>query len=388
MTKTVAVFTGTRADYGLLYWLLKDIEADPALRLQLVVSGSHLSEELGYTLQGILDDGFGVDAQVPILSELDTPVAIAASMGRAVTGVAEALAKLQPDVLVILGDRYEALAAAQAALLLSVPVLHLHGGEISEGANDDAMRHAITKLSTLHCTAAEPYRQRVIQMGESPQRVFNVGAIGLDHLTRSSRMDRHALSRSLNWDLSGPFVVATYHPVTLADEPAKASFEAMLAALDDYPELKVILTYPNADEQGRSLIPALEAYAQQRPERVLAIPSLGQKRYLSAVAEAEMVIGNSSSGLIEVPALARPTVNIGQRQLGRLAADSVFHCAANRTAIAQAMAQALAWRESGQRARYLPYGGGDASGQVVELLKSMPAKPASEFYDLPQKESA
>lgn len=380
MTNTIAVFTGTRAEYGLLYWLMKDIAADPDLELKLIVSGTHLSPEFGLTYQQIEQDGFKIDERIEMLLSSDTSVGVVKSMGVALLGLADALARLQPDMLVILGDRFEALAAAQAAMLQRIPVAHLHGGEITEGAYDDAIRHAITKLSYLHFTAAEPYRQRVIQLGEAPERVFNVGAVGLDHIIKTPLLSMDELQSSLGFTLGSPFFVVTYHPVTLADEPAKESFNALLAALDNYPDHQVILTYPNADDGGRAIIPLLEQYAAVNPARVLAIPSLGYRRYLSAVKHCAAVIGNSSSGIIEVPSLGVPTIDIGQRQQGRLAAQSVLHCEANGAAITECIAQAL--QPMAPDAYANPYGAGNASSQIVACLKHFSAPTIKQFHDL------
>lgn len=385
MTNTIAVFTGTRAEYGLLYWLMRDIAADPELELRLIVSGTHLSPEFGLTYQQIEQDGFKIDERIEMLLSSDTSVGVIKSMGVALLGLADALARQQPDVLVILGDRFEALAAAQAAMLQRIPVAHLHGGEITEGAYDDAIRHAITKLSYLHFTAAEPYRQRVIQLGEAPERVFNVGAVGLDHIVKTPLLSMEELQSSLGFTLDSPFFVVTYHPVTLADEPAKESFNALLTALDQYPGHQVILTYPNADDGGRAIIPLLEQYAAANPARVLAIPSLGYRRYLSAVKHCTAVIGNSSSGIIEVPSLGVPTINIGQRQQGRLAAQSVLHCEANGSAITQCIAQAL--QPMTPDAYVNPYGAGDASGQIVARLKHFAAPTIKQFHDLDRSPS-
>ncbi|WP_429038578.1 UDP-N-acetylglucosamine 2-epimerase [Aeromonas media] len=380
MVNTIAVFTGTRAEYGLLYWLMKDIEADPELDLRLIVSGTHLSPEFGLTYQQIEQDGFKIDERIEMLLSSDTSVGVVKSMGVALLGLADVLARLKPDVLVILGDRFEALAAAQAAMLQRIPVAHLHGGEITEGAYDDAIRHAITKLSYLHFTAAEPYRQRVIQLGEAPERVFNVGAVGLDHIIKTPLLSMDELQSSLGFTLGSPFFVVTYHPVTLADEPAKESFNALLAALDNYPDHQVILTYPNADDGGRAIIPLLEQYAAANPARVLAIPSLGYRRYLSAVKHCAAVIGNSSSGIIEVPSLGVPTIDIGQRQQGRLAAQSVLHCEANGAAITECIAQAL--QPMAPDAYANPYGAGNASSQIVACLKHFSAPTIKQFHDL------
>ncbi|PMG48470.1 UDP-N-acetyl-D-glucosamine 2-epimerase, UDP-hydrolysing [Vibrio lentus] len=381
--KKVAVFTGTRAEYGLLFWLLKDIQSDPDLTLQLLVSGMHLSPEFGDTYKQIEKDGFQIDEKIEILLSSDSPVGTAKSMGLGVLGFADALSRLAPDVLVILGDRFEALAAAQTAMILRIPIIHLHGGEITEGAYDDAIRHAITKLSYLHGTSTDEYRNRVIQLGESPERVKNVGAIGLDHLNRGSFMTISELSKSLNFDLTGPYFVVTYHPVTLGDESPEDSFQALLDALDEYPNHQIILTYPNADDGGRRIIPMLEAYAAKQPSRVLAIPSLGQIRYLSSVKHAAAVIGNSSSGIIEVPAFDVPTVNIGSRQKGRLAAKSVLNCEPSLASITEAISDAVKrnYKLDGETI-INPYGQGNTSGQVIEMLKSLRFERSKAFHDL------
>ncbi|PTB31253.1 UDP-N-acetylglucosamine 2-epimerase [Photobacterium phosphoreum] len=381
--KKVAVFTGTRAEYGLLYWLLKDIQKDPDFILQLLVSGMHLSPEFGDTYKQIEKDGFNIDEKIEILLSSDSAVGTAKSMGLGVLGFADALSRLSPDVLVILGDRFEALAAAQTAMILRIPIVHLHGGEITEGAYDDAIRHAITKLSYLHGTSTDESRNRVIQLGEAPSRVKNVGAIGLDHLNRSSFMSVSELSESLSFELKNPYFVVTYHPVTLGDEAPEESFQALLDALDGYPGHQIILTYPNADDGGRRIIPMLEDYAANQPHRVLAIPSLGQVRYLSSVKYASAVIGNSSSGIIEVPAFDVPTVNIGSRQKGRLAAKSVLHTSANKEAISKAISLAVSREYKAEGENIVnPYGQGDSSKQVIEMIKGLQFEPCKSFFDI------
>lgn len=377
--RRIAVFTGTRAEYGLLYWLMQEIAADPALELRLIVSGTHLSPEFGLTHRQIEQDGFHIDERIEMLLSSDTAVGVVKSMGVALLGMADALTRLQPDLLVILGDRYEALAVAQAAMIMRIPIAHLHGGEITEGAYDDAIRHAITKLGYLHFTANETYRQRVIQLGEQPERVFNVGAVGLDHITRTPLLSRDELQDSLGFKLGRPFFVVTYHPVTLFAEPAVETFQALLRALDDYPEHQVILTYPNADDGGRQLIPLLEHYAASQPERVLAIPSLGYRRYLSAVKHCAVVIGNSSSGIIEVPSLMVPTVNIGRRQKGRMAAASVLHCEPDHLSLTAAIEQALSPMPTGAFAN--PYGMGKASARIAAVLRSYPLESVKIFHE-------
>ncbi|WP_367237603.1 UDP-N-acetylglucosamine 2-epimerase [Pseudomonas sp. Rh2] len=383
MNRKVAVFTGTRAEYGLLYWLMKSIQASETLDLQVIVSGMHLSPEFGETWKEVERDGFVIDAKVEILLSSDTPVGVVKSMGLGTLGFADALDRLRPDVLVVLGDRFEALAIVQAALIMRIPVAHLHGGEITEGAYDDAIRHAISKMAHLHFVASEVYRRRVIQMGEAPERVFNVGAIGLDHHSRSERMSLAELSESLGFRLKSPYFVVTYHPVTNAEESPENSFSAILSALDKFPNYQVVLTYPNADNGGRAIIPLLENYAEAQPERVLAIPSLGFKRYLSAISNAAAVIGNSSSGIIEVPSFGIPSINIGVRQLGRLAADSVLHCKPYIVDIENALNKALSKDFSSKSKQAInPYGQGNASGAIVKVLENFDGATHKSFYDL------
>ena len=382
--KKVAVFTGTRAEYGLLFWLLKDIQDDDDLQLQLIVSGMHLSPEFGETYKKIEQDCFHIDEKIEILLSSDSAVGTAKSMGLGVLGFSDSLARLDPDILIVLGDRFEALAIAQTAMILRIPIIHLHGGEVTEGAYDDSIRHAITKLSYLHGTSTETYRQRVIQLGESPERVRNIGAIGLDHLTRSQFLNINALSQSLGFTLNSKYFLVTYHPVTLGDEPPEASFQELLDALESFAEYKLIITYPNADDGGRRIIPMIEAYASEHSDRVFSISTLGQLRYLSAVKYASAVIGNSSSGIIEVPVFDVPTVNIGERQKGRLAAKSVIHCRAIRSDIENAIGVAVS-RSYKKKYENIenPYGQGNSSAQVIDMIKSLNFKPSKPFYDLP-----
>ncbi|SFX01110.1 MULTISPECIES: UDP-N-acetylglucosamine 2-epimerase [unclassified Pseudomonas] len=383
MASKVAVFTGTRAEYGLLYWLMKDIENNPSLDLKVIVSGMHLSPEFGETWKQIAHDGFEIDAKVEMLLSSDTAVGVVKSMGLGLLGFAEALERLAPDILVVLGDRFEALAIVQAALIMKIPVAHIHGGEITEGAYDDAIRHAISKMAALHFVAAEPYRQRVIQMGEDPARVFNVGAVGLDHVKRGEFLSLEALSQSLDFQIERPFMLVTYHPVTLAEEDPEQSFCALLGALDSFPDHQVIITYPNADNGGRSIISLIEKYAALNPDRVLAVPSLGFKRYLSILQYASVVVGNSSSGIIEVPSFGLPTVNIGSRQKGRLAAETVIPCEPSASSIRQAISLALSEGFSDMcKHAENPYGQGDASRKIVQQLIGFDGNTSKKFYDL------
>jgi UDP-hydrolysing UDP-N-acetyl-D-glucosamine 2-epimerase len=372
MTRRICVFTGSRADYGVLYWLLKEIVADPRLELQLLVSGSHLTREFGETWRQIETDGFSIDARVDMLLASDEPVAVAKSMALGLMGCAEALERLKPDVLVVLGDRYEALAAAEAAMLLRVPIAHIHGGEATEGAIDDAIRHAITKMAHLHFAAAEPYRERIIQLGEHPDRVFTVGAPGLDHVTRTTLLDRGALERVLRFRFAERNLLVTCHPATLATEPASASLRRLFEALDRFPALGIVITKSNADVAGREINASIDAYATGRPGRVFAASSLGQQRYLSVMTQVDAVVGNSSSGIIEAPALGKPTVNIGPRQQGRVRAPSVIDCADDTQSIVEAIERALSPDMQALAARRVsPYGTGGASTRIKDILASV-----------------
>ena len=380
----VAVFTSTRAEYGLLYWLMKDLQSHDAFELLTLVSGTHLSPEFGETVSAIERDGLPVTERVEMLLSSDSAVGVAKSFGLGVIGYSDALARLAPDVLVILGDRYEALAAAQTAFMLRIPVLHIHGGEVTEGAYDDAFRHCITKFSSLHFTSCEEYRQRVIQLGEQPSTVHNVGAIGLDHTQRTQLMGLAELSESLGFAINAPFFLVTYHPETLISGDNVEAFNDLLSALDQFPDHQIIFTYPNADDGGRQIIALIEAYVLKQDGRCIAVPSLGQVRYLSAVKYATAVVGNSSSGIIEVPSFAVPTVNIGSRQKGRISAPSVYHCSAERAAIEGALASAIAAKSSGELfGLQNPYGVGGVSEKIIDiLLRADLSARAKTFFDL------
>lgn len=377
--RKIAVFTGTRADYGLLFYVLKAIQNDPELQLQLIVSGSHLSPEYGLTVQQIEQDGFEIVACVDMLLSADSAVATIKSMGLGLIGFADVLQRLQPDLLLLLGDRYEALTMAQAALLMHIPLFHLHGGELTEGAYDDAIRHAITKFSQYHGTSTEVYRQRVIQLGESPDRVFCVGAPGLEVIARQAVWSRQDTLKVLELPADARYLVLTYHPETQDIASTRLAIGNVLQACLNFKSLYLIATYPNADEGGRLIIEQLELARQQNPERIQLFPSLGQNRYLAAVRHAEVVVGNSSSAVIEVPSLHVPSVNVGQRQAGRLAARSVLHCGHDKTEIIQTIKTALTLDCSKVTN---PYGDGEVSQKIVSLLKTVALCSQKRFYDL------
>lgn len=367
--RRIAIVTGSRAEYGLLRGIIRHLMDDDAFEPQLIVTGQHLVPEFGLTVREIEDDGMPIAARVDILMAGDSGVSTAKATGLGVIGMAEASERIGPDLLLLLGDRFEILAAAQAALFLKIPIAHIHGGEKTAGAMDEAIRHSVTKMAHLHFTSTEVYRRRVIQLGEDPAHVFNVGAPGLDAIRTFEPLSREALGTALDIDLgSGPYFLVTYHPATLGDTSPETGFRELMAALDAFPDHAVILTYPNADPGGRRLIPLIEDYARERTGRVRALKSLGQRRYLSAVKHAAAVIGNSSSGIIEAPGFGVPTVDIGPRQAGRVAADSVFHCREDRAEITQAINRALVF--AGKRPAVAnPYGDGRASERIVEILK-------------------
>ena len=369
--RKICVVTGTRAEYGLLFWLLKEIEADADLDLQLAVTGTHLSEKFGETVSVIEDDGFRVDARIDLDLGDDTPVGVARSLGLGVIGFGEAFDALKPDIIVVLGDRYEILAAAQAAMLARIPIAHIHGGEITEGALDDGMRHAISKMAHLHFVASDPYRARVIQMGEAPERVFTVGAPGLDNIDKLDLPDRAELERDITLPADSDYFLVTYHPATLSEENTGGEAKEMLAAFDRFPGHRVVLTGVNADLGHDRIAALLSDYAAKNKDRVSLHASLGQRRYLCAMKHAAAVVGNSSSGIIEAPAMQTPTVNIGDRQKGRLRATSVIDCAGRANDIAAAITKALdAGFRSGLDAMTPPYGAGGASAAIKDRLKN------------------
>jgi len=384
MTKRkICVVTGTRAEYGLLYWLMKEIQADKYLKLQLIVTGMHLSPEFGLTYRTIEEDGFAIDTKVEMLLSSDSPVGIAKSIGLGVIGFAEALERLMPDIMVVLGDRYEILAAVQAALVARIPVAHIHGGETTEGAIDESIRHAITKMARLHFVAAEPYRTRVIQLGEYPETVFNVGALGIENITRLPLLNKDQLEESINFELGTVYFLVTYHPATLGATASGTAMQSLLDALDDFPETKIIFTKPNSDTDGRTIGHMIDEYARHNKGRVSVFTSMGQVRYLSALRFADVVIGNSSSGIIEAPSFHTPTVNIGERQSGRLMANSIINCLETRESIVAAINKALSqsFREKAKQDVSL-YGDGNTASQIKDYLKQASLSGTKHFYDL------
>lgn len=383
MTRKICIVTGTRAEYGLLRWVMQGIKDDPELKLQVVATGMHLSPEFGHTYRAIEEDGFFIDRKIELLTSSDTPVGIAKSMGLGLIGFADALRELNPDLMVVLGDRFEIFSAVAAALVARIPISHLHGGEITEGAFDEAFRHSITKMSHLHFVAAEEYRQRVIQLGEHPERVFLVGGLGVDSIQRLKLLSRAELEDALGFKMGSKNLLITFHPATL-DTGAEDQMLELLAALDEIKDTQFIFTLPNADTGGRALIKMVEDFVDGHPN-AHSYKSLGQLRYLSCVAQVDGVVGNSSSGLTEVPSFRKGTINIGDRQRGRLQATSVINCNPTRLSIAAALERLYStdFQESLHQVRN-PYGDGGASEKIVAIIKSHAVEGIVKktFYDL------
>jgi UDP-N-acetylglucosamine 2-epimerase (non-hydrolysing)/GDP/UDP-N,N'-diacetylbacillosamine 2-epimerase (hydrolysing) len=384
--RKICVVTGTRAEYGLLYWLLKEIAGDSDLQLQIVVTGMHLSPEFGSTFSQIESDGFTIDAKVEMLLSSDSAVGIAKSIGLGVIGSADSLSQLKPDLVVVLGDRFEMLAVVQAAMVARIPIAHIHGGEATEGAFDDSIRHAITKMAHLHFVAAEPYRKKVVQLGEDPSRVYNFGAPGLDHLDHMNWLQRPALEESLGIPFKHPLFLVTYHPATLGNQSPLAAMNELLAALEIFPQATIIFTHPNADTGGRAIIELIDQWVSGNQLRARAFVSLGQQRYLSLLREADVLIGNSSSGLTEAPALRKVTVNIGDRQKGRLKATSVIDAAEKKSAIVAAIDKALSpeFRAGLNKTESL-YGAGNVSRRIKNILKSAKLEIQKPFFAIEHK---
>jgi GDP/UDP-N,N'-diacetylbacillosamine 2-epimerase (hydrolysing) len=385
MSRKICIITGTRAEYGLLRWIIQGVNDDPELTLQIIATGMHLSPEFGLTYKAIEQDGFKIDRKVEMLTSSDTAVGISKSMGLGMIGFADALNELQPDLIVVLGDRFEVFAAVSAALVACIPVAHLHGGEKTEGAIDEALRHSITKMAHLHFVAAESYRQRVIQLGEQPDQVFMVGGLGVDAIKRLQLLDRTALEAALDFKLGKKNLLVTFHPATLETDSAANQMQELLAALENLNDTHLIFTLPNSDAGSRGMIKMVEQFVKLHPNAI-AFKSLGQLLYLSCINHVDGVVGNSSSGLAEVPSFKKGTINIGDRQRGRLQAKSVINCEPTRGSIDMALNNL--YSEDFQSILHKainPYGDGEASEKVVEKIKHYPLDNCIKkfFYDLP-----
>lgn len=382
--RKVCVFTGTRAEYGLLNPLMEEIRKSGALRLQILATGAHLSPEFGLTYKEIEEDGFSIDEKVEMLLSSDTPVGISKSIGLGVIGFGESLERLTPDIAVILGDRFEALAFALACAVSRIPIAHIHGGELSEGVLDDAFRHSITKMSHLHFTSTDEYRMRVIQLGEDPSRVFAVGAMGIDNIKRMKLLSRKDLENEIGFRFGSRNLLVTFHPVTLEAHTARRQFQALLDALTELDGAKIIFTKANADAGGRVINGMIDHYVSTYQKRCVGLTSMGQKRYLSAMLYVDAVVGNSSSGIIEAPSFRIGTINIGDRQRGRARAGSVIDCAPTRNAISRAFSKLYSHAFSKRLKGVVnPYGNGNSAKRIADILtKTDIVSLKKKFYDI------
>ena len=387
--RKIAVVTGARAEYGLLHWIIKGVHEDPELELQLIVTGMHLSPEFGLTVKEIENDGFPIAERVEMLLSSDTETAIAISMGVGMIGFANVYERLKPDILVVLGDRFEVLSVVSAALPFRIPVAHIHGGESTEGVIDEQIRHAITKMSHVHFTSTDTYRKRVIQMGERPESVFCFGSPGLDNIFNLKLMGREELLQDLEITNNGKLGVVTYHPVTLEKNTSEYQMSELLKALGERPHVFWVFTLPNADTGGRVIIDMIEEFVSINPDKGKVLTSLGQLRYLSLLTHADLMIGNSSSGILEAPSFELPVVNIGDRQLGRIRAQNVIDVTGYRKGdISDALDTASSTEfRSSLKGMKNPYGEGHSSERIVSRLKEISLDETlikKSFYEIVQ----
>ena len=382
--KKICIVTGTRAEYGLLYWLMKEIAADSDLDLQIIVTGMHLSPEFGLTYKEIEKD-FTITKKIEMLLSSDTSVGISKSMGLAQISFAEAYEELKPDMVVVLGDRYEIFSAVSAAMIARLPIAHLHGGETTEGAFDESIRHSITKMSHLHFTAADEYRNRVIQLGECPDRVYNVGGMGIENIKRLSLLSKDEFERSIDFKLDKKNLLVTFHPVTLEKSTAKEQFQELLSAIDELKDTNIIFTKANSDTDGRIINQMIDAYVSKNSHKSVGFISLGQLRYLSALQYVDAMVGNSSSGIAEAPSFQIGTINIGDRQKGRIKAKSIIDCEPNKENILQSFEKVYSNEfQKSLKDIQNPYGDGIASKQIIDIIKKIDLLNIlkKSFYDL------
>jgi GDP/UDP-N,N'-diacetylbacillosamine 2-epimerase (hydrolysing) len=384
MSRKICVITGSRSEYGLLQSVMQGIKDDADLTLQIIATGMHLSPEFGLTYKAIESDGFVIDRKVEILTSSDSPIGIAKSMGLGLIGFADALNELTPDLIIVLGDRFEIFSAVSAALVAQIPVAHIHGGESTEGAFDEAIRHSVTKMSHLHFVAAEEFKQRVIQLGEQPENVFLVGGLGVDNIERLDLLDRERLEIDLDLKFGKKNLLITFHPVTLENTSSVSQMQELLKALGQLEDTHLIFTMPNADNEGRALIKIVKQFVSEH-NNAYCFLSIGQLRYLSCIAQVDGVIGNSSSGLLEVPTFKKGTINIGDRQKGRLQATSIINCESTQKSIANALDTLYSIDFQKSLSEVVnPYGEGGASEKIINILKIINIKKIVKktFYNL------
>ena len=386
--RKICFITGTRAEYGLLSRLMKMVQDDNSTQLQIIATNMHLSPKFGNTYQEIEKDGFAIDKKIPILEDgKDDANATLKSMAKALAGFADAYDELNPDMVVVLGDRYEILVAATAALIERIPIAHIHGGEITEGAYDDAIRHSITKMSHLHFASTEEYRKRIIQLGEQPDRVWYVGAIGVENIKKLPLMGKAEVEEDVKFKLDENTILVTYHPVTLGTHSAEQDISEFLASLEERRDLRVVFTMPNSDTGAQVIADAIGVFVARNGDRAVAYKSLGIKRYLSVMKYVGAVVGNSSSGLVEVPSFGIPTLNIGDRQKGRIAADSVYHCDTDKASILQGLDTIMSPSfKQKAAATHNPYDKEGTAQAIFDVISTYPLEQLKQkhFYDIPR----
>ena len=382
--RKICIITGTRAEYGLFYWLMKEIDNNNNLELQVIATGMHLSAEFGNTYQQIEKDGFTINKKVDMLLSSDTEVAISKSMGLGIIGFSDAFDDLKPDLLVVLGDRFEIFSAVSAAMIAKIPVAHIHGGESTEGAFDESIRHSITKMSHLHFAATDEYRNRIIQLGEHPSKVFNVGGLGIDNINKLKLLSKKDFENSTGFKFVEKNILVTFHPVTLEKFTSKIQFQALLSSIDKLENIGIIFTKTNSDTGGRIINNMIDAYVSKH-NNAIAFTSMGQLHYLSALQFVDAVVGNSSSGLLEAPSFKIGTINIGDRQKGRIKAESVINCFPDEESIDSAIKQIyLKSFQSVLNCVENPYGHGGASKNIFNIIKNINLDGIlkKHFYDL------
>lgn len=382
--KKICVITGSRAEYGLLRPLIEEIKKDKSFKLQLIVTGMHLAYTSGLTYREMEQDGYQIDEKIEINLSSDTSIGICKSMGLGMISFSEAYARLEPDMIVVLGDRYEIFAAASAAMISKIPIAHIHGGEITEGAYDDSLRHCITKMSYLHFTSTKSYRKRVIQLGEQPNRVYHVGSLGVENIKKMKLLSKEDLEKLLNFKITKHTILVTFHPVTLETNTAKIQFGNLLKALDRFKDLRMIFTKSNSDTDSSMINQMIDNYVSKNRNKSIAFISLGTLKYLSLMKYSQFVIGNSSSGIIEAPSLKIPTINIGDRQKGREKADSIIDCDSSEEEIAAAIQKVFNMKTEKENIMN-PYEKANTSTHIISIINEVLEKEIDlkkHFYDL------
>ena len=380
----ICVITSSRAEYGLLYWLMKEVKASNIFKLQLIVTGMHLSQEFGSIYKEIKKE-FKVDKKIEILLSSDTSIGVSKSMGLTQISFSEAYEELKPDIILVLGDRYEIFSAAASAMIAKIPIAHIHGGELTQGAFDESIRHSITKMSHLHFTATKKYKERVIQLGEDPKKVFNVGGSGVENIKKNTILNKDEFEKSINFNLNVRNILVTFHPVTLENKTSKKQFQELLDAIEKLKNTNIIFTKSNSDTDGRIINKMIDNYVARNTHKSISFASLGQSRYMSALKHVDAVVGHSSSGLLEAPSFKIGTVNIGDRQKGRIKAKSVIDCLANKTEIKKAIDKIYTkkFQELLKKVKN-PYAKGKTSKKIVNILKKIPfpISVKKKFHDI------